>query len=138
MAEADRLPVYLVREVHNYGGFFGGDTVSLTASPLTAPNETVDLTIADNVFANLTDRHHVVEGLALALALDGAEVRQAQVVGARDRAVLRDALQRPPTSPADAARRRPLAYHCPACNLWFAGAPTGDGPYTCRVCGATL
>ena len=138
MAEADGLPVYLVREVHNYGGFFGGDTVSLTASPLAAPDQAVDLTIADNVFDNLTDRHHVVEGLALALALDGAEVRQAHVVGARDRAVLRDALRRPPAAPADAALVRPLAYHCPQCDLWFAGAPAGDGPYQCRICGASL
>jgi hypothetical protein len=149
MADPDDLPIYLVDEVHNYGGFFGGDTVSLTASPLKAPDQALDLTIADNVFDNLTDRHKVVAGLALKLALDGDEVRRAHVIGARDRTVLRDALQRPASPPGPPALGgteglttdqliRPLAYHCAACDLWIAGAPSGTGPYTCRVCGATL
>lgn len=136
MVEPDASPVYLVREVHNYGGFFGGDTVSLTASLLNAPGEAVELTIADNVWANLTDRYKVVEGLALRLDLDGGEVRRAEVVGGRERAALRAAAQATHT-PADQPIR-PLTYHCRTCNLWLAGAPGGSGPYTCRVCGSTL
>ena len=134
MSDVQALPVYLVREVHNYGGFFGGDTVSLTASPLAHPTTLLDLTIADNVFDNLTDRHAVVAGLALGLDLDGAEVRRAIIVGARDRAILRAALRRPAPEPTQQPMRA-LAYHCPSCDLWIAGAPAGDGPYTCWVCG---
>ena len=134
------FPVYLVREVHNYGGFFGGDTVSLTASPQDAPDTALDLTIADNVFDNLSDRHAVVAGLVLALDLDGDEVRRAVVVGAQDRQALKKALRPapPPPAPADGGLVRALAYHCGHCELWIAGAPDGSGPYTCRVCGSAL
>ena len=41
----DESTLYLVQEVHNFGGFFGGDTVTLTATRRGGPEEQQTLTI---------------------------------------------------------------------------------------------
>jgi hypothetical protein len=135
--DSPTLPVYRVDEVQNYGGFFGGDTVALTASPVFDPSVHLDLIIADNVWDNLTQRHKVEAGMLIGLDVDSGEVRRARVVGAPDRQQLREAIAR---VPPQTGALRTLAYRCQHCDQWIAGTPrqTEDGKYACLVCGERL
>ena len=58
----------------SYGGFFTGDTITLTASPVDAPDERRDFTIDDYAFDNLRDRYQVTPGMALGLETDSDKV----------------------------------------------------------------
>lgn len=125
---------YLVREVHNFGGFFGGDTVTLTAVRPAAPEDEETLTIDQQALANVADRHTIAPGMLLALTLAGARVDRAELLGAATLAELRAALGTPAVAgPLDAPLI--LSYRCDACDLWVAGAPV-DG--CCRLCGAPV
>jgi hypothetical protein len=131
---------YLVREVHNFGGFFGGDTVTLTATQYNGPTSSVDpdteetLTIDQQAFANVRDRHTICAGMLLALTLAGERVDRAELLGAATHAELRAALG-PPTVDGPLDSPLILSYCCDACGLWVAGAPAQG---QCRVCGARI
>ena len=126
--------LYLVQEVHNFGGFFGGDTVTLTATRRDSPDDEETLTIDQGALANVRDRHTISAGMLLALTLAGERVDRAELLGAASHADLRAALG--PAAPAVPLRGpQVLSYHCPACQLWVAGPPDGEA---CRLCGSAL
>jgi hypothetical protein len=129
---------FLVQEVHNFGGFFGGDTVTLTAIPVghtTVPaGEEQTITIDQQALANVRDRHTISPGMLLELERTGERVDRAVLLGAATYAQLRAALGVPgATGPL--AEPLILSYACPTCQLWVAGAPEQGH---CRVCGAVL
>lgn len=126
--------LYLVREVHNFGGFFGGDTITLTAAPRAAPDDEQTLTIDERVLANVADRHMLAEGMLLALELTGERVDRATLIGAPGHTGLRAALG-PATPPTQLGAPLVLSYHCDACGLWLSGAPH-DG--ACSVCNQVM
>ena len=135
MSEAAR---FLVQEVHNFGGFFGGDTVTLTATPfgdaevLAGQEQTI--TIDQQALANVRDRHTISVGMLLELWRTGERVDRAELLGAATHAQLRAALG-PPAALGPLAEPLILSYACQACNLWVAGAPEQGH---CRVCGTAL
>jgi hypothetical protein len=125
---------YIVREVHNFGGFFGGDTVTLTATTRDAAADERTLTIDERALANVRDRHTIAAGMLLALRLTGERVDRAELLGAPTRAELRAALGEARfDGPLDGPQI--LSYRCETCGLWVAGAPV-DG--RCRLCGQNL
>jgi hypothetical protein len=121
---------YRIGEVHNFGGFFGGDTVTMTASLHDAPEDERELTIDERALTNVRDRYTVAAGMLFALEFAGERVERATLLGAAGHAELRAAL-----GPAqlDAPLDAPhiLSYRCNSCNLWVAGAPE-EGK--CVVC----
>ena len=135
MSEATR---FLVQEVHNFGGFFGGDTVTLTATPfgnadVLAGQEQM-ITIDQQALANVRDRHTISVGMLLELARTGERVDRAELLGAATHAQLRAALGAPAATGL-LAEPLILSYACQTCNLWVAGAPQQG---CCRVCRAAL
>lgn len=125
---------YLIGEVHNFGGFFGGDTVTFTATERTKPDEERTLTVDERVFVNVRDRHTITSGMLLALMLTGDRVDRAELLGAESHTALRKALG-PISVSGPLEHPHYLSYRCDACNLWVAGAPADN---TCRVCGQPL
>ena len=139
MDEQDRWPVWIVEEVNNYGGFFGGETVTFSAVARADPNRRQEFTVDDFAFENLRERHKIVPGIALALLIKDDKVEKARVIGAREREDLRAALTESEHVPAAI---RVFAYWCPHDRLWVAGQPLEPQPptgqYVCRLCGNTL
>lgn len=138
----DGYAVFVIDEVLNYGGFFGGTTVTLYAHPPDAPREDRKFIIPDHVFENLRggDRFKILEGQVLGLVLAGDEVRTARILGAPSREVLRE-VATPLPEPNAGPGPRSLAYHCAQCERWYLGTPprpTPDGPYVCAICGHAL
>jgi hypothetical protein len=132
---SDDATLYLVREVHNFGGFFGGDTVTLTAVVQGgASDEEHTLTIDERALANVRDRHTIAAGMLLAVKLAGERVDRAELLGAATHAELRAALG---AAQIDSPLAGPqiLSYRCATCGLWVAGAPE-DG--RCRICGQAI
>lgn len=130
---------YIVTDVLNFGGFFGGETVTLDAAPMSAPDKITGFIIPEHVFDNLTARHLIASGMALGLVVDNGEVRAAHVLGAPTREQLKE-IVKPPT-PTDAGPGpRALSYRCSSCNLWVTGTPErrDDGSYYCYLCGNKL
>ena len=127
---------FLVREVHNFGGFFGGDTVTLTAAPFgnASADEEQTITIDQQALANVPDRHTISAGMVLELTRSGERVDRAELLGAATHAELRAALGAP-VVPAPLATPLILSYACRACELWVAGAPIDE---RCRMCGNSL
>jgi len=125
---------YLVREVHNFGGFFGGDTVTMSATWPDLPNEETTITIDQQALANVRDRHTIAAGMLLELEMTGDRVDRAELLGAATHAELRAALG-PASLPAQIDRPLVLSYHCDRCGLWIAGAPEAGA---CRLCGNPL
>ena len=126
---------YRIREVLNYGGFFGGDTVSAICEPYEGGEE-LDVTIDEHAFDNLKDRYKVQEGFVLELAWEGERVAKARILAAPERSQLKEAID--PDSPSEQARRyRVFAYRCSAEGLWVRGEPEelGEGKYRCVLCG---
>jgi hypothetical protein len=130
---------YRVVDVLNYGGFFGGETVTLDAYPFSAPDRITGFIIPEHLFDNLTQRHLIQAGVALGLVVDGGEVRAARVLGAPTREQLK-ALVKPPTHEGSTAAPRGLSYKCDHCGLWIGGTPDRheDGHYYCLICGTKL
>ena len=130
----DETNYYQVQEIHNFGGFFGGDTVTFTATRRGAPDAEETLMIDERAFTNVRDRHTLVPGMLLALRLAGERVDQAELVGAATHAELRAALK--PLAP-DGPLEGPqvLSYRCDTCGLWVVGPPQDN---RCRLCGALL
>ena len=135
MSEATRV---LVQEVHNFGGFFGGDTVTLTAAPFGGAampaGEEQTITIDQQALANVRDRHSISAGMLLELSHTGDRVDRAELLGAATHAQLCAALGSPAV-PGLLAEPLILSYACLTCNLWVAGAPEQR---ICRICGTAL
>jgi hypothetical protein len=125
---------YLVREVHNFGGFFGGDTVTLSATRPDQPDEETTITIDQQALANVRDRHTIATGMLLELEMTGDRVDRAELLGAATQAELRAALG-PASLPTQIDRPLVLSYHCDSCNLWIAGSPEAGA---CRLCSNPL
>lgn len=120
---------YLVQEVHNFGGFFGGDTVMLTATRGDT-HEEQSLTIDERAFTNVRDRYTIAAGMLLMLTLSGERVDRAELLGAASQAELRAALG-PAQVAGPLAGPQILSYRCDGCGLWVAGAPDAG---RCRIC----
>jgi len=129
---------FLVQEVHNFGGFFGGDTVTLTATPfgsaIIPAGEEQTFTIDQQALANVRDRHNISAGMLLELSRTGERVDRAELLGAATHAQLRAALG-PSAAAGPLAEPLILSYACPTCNLWVAGAPEQG---RCLLCGSIL
>ena len=134
----DDFVTYIVTDVLNFGGFFGGETVTLDAAPMSAPDKVSGFIIPEHVFDNLTQRHLIAPGMALGLVVDNGEVRAARVLGAPTREQLKDVVK-PPEHTGAGPGPRALSYKCARCNLWITGTPDlRDGAYYCRLCGTKL
>jgi rubrerythrin len=125
---------YLVQEVHNFGGFFGGDTVTLTATRHERPSDEATLTIDQQALTNVRDRHTIATGMLLALWMAGDRVDRAELLGAASHAELRAALGIP-ALPPELNAPLVLSYCCPSCGLWVAGTPQAGA---CAICGAPI
>src|SRR3712207_9193425 len=106
-----------VTEVHNFGGFFGGDTVTLSATPWPVGDEET-LTIDERAL-NVADRHTIAPEMLLRLTLNGARVDRAELLAAREYTMLLRAIGASPTEPTDhgaeASEPRVRAYRCAGC-----------------------
>ena len=121
----------VVTEVHNFGGFFGGDTVTISAVPWPSGDETT-LTIDEKALQNVSDRYLIAAEMVLQIEFTGERVDRAWLLGARDWDVLKPTLG--DTAPADRLNGPQIrAYRCGACDLWLLGQPAGEG--TDRLCG---
>jgi len=118
-----------VREVTSYGGFFGGDSITLIATPLD-DGDGRTLTIEQDDLA--VDRHRIVGGMVLDARLEGDHIARATIAAAPERAQLRDMLP-PEAGPLDGPRA--FSHYCKACALWIRGEPLNG---TCRLLGHTL
>jgi hypothetical protein len=134
----DQYVTYVVTDVLNFGGFFGGETVTLDAALMSAPDKITGFIIPEHVFDNLTQRHLIASGMALGLVVDNGEVRAARVLGTPTREQLKDIVKSPPPSETGPGPRA-LSYRCANCNLWITGTPDRrDESYFCRLCGQKL
>lgn len=135
----EEFKTYIVTDVLNFGGFFGGETVTLDAVPKAAPDRIASFIIPEHVFENLTVRHLIASGMALGLVVDNGEVRAARVLGAPTREQLKEIVK--PPSPNEAGPGpRALMYRCATCDLWITGTPLQgeDGGYYCLICDTKL
>jgi hypothetical protein len=125
-----------VTEVHNFGGFFGGDTVTLSATPWPEGEEET-LTIDEKALDNVSNRHTIAPNMLLRLICSGDRVDNARLLAAREIDTLRQALGDAPTAPKlDEPQIR--AYHCQRCDLWVAGQPQREASLSCGLCGQSL
>lgn len=127
----------LVSEVHNFGGFFGGDTVTLSGVAW-PPEEGVaeqTLTIDAAALSNVPDRHTLVAGMLLDLEFAGERVERAALLGAAAHAELRRALGPPALPAGPLAGPHILSHRCAACALWVVTAPA---PARCPLCTAPV
>jgi hypothetical protein len=125
----------LVSEVHNFGGFFGGDTVTLSGAawPSAAGAVEQTLTIDAAALRNVPDRHTLGAGMLLELEFAGERVERAELLGAADYAELRRALGPPALPAGPLAGPHILSHHCAACALWVVTTPA---PARCPLCAA--
>ncbi|MDQ6694651.1 MAG: hypothetical protein M3014_09565 [Chloroflexota bacterium] len=134
----DQYVTYIVTDVLNFGGFFGGETVTLDATLRSDPKKFASFIIPEHLFENLTMRHLIAPGMALSLVVDGGEIRAARVVGAPTREQLKEIIKQPSSTDSTPGPRA-LSYRCTQCNLWIAGTPElREGSYYCVVCGSKL
>lgn len=133
----EEMSRWRVLEVHNFGGFFGGDTVTLTAARWDDHTEET-LTIDEKALANVHDRYAIAPEMVLDLLMAGERVDRAELIGAADWELLDAALSaEAPQGPIHEPRIR--AYHCDTCGLWILGSPvTGSNVARCRLCEALL
>lgn len=130
----DETTRWTVLEVHNFGGFFGGDTVTLTASRWGDRSEET-ITIDEKALVNMQDRHKVAPAMVFDLLMVGDRVERAQLLGAAEWPPLEAALDPVPGSgplPAPLVR----AYRCGRCDLWVVGEPLQEDLLRCcHLCG---
>jgi hypothetical protein len=124
---------FLIAEVHNYGGFFGGNTVTFDAAPLATPDDLRTLVIDAPALDNVPDRHMLLANMVVALQMDGERVDHARLLAAPTHSELRDAL-----GPAQVAGPLDgpavLSGRCPACERWVLGELLQPGG--CALCAA--
>jgi hypothetical protein len=144
--------IWRIREVVNYGGFFAGDTVTVTAYAIGKPDDELTVTIDQDALSNVDGRFHIVAGMALDVQLEGDHIVAAALLAAPNRAALRTAVRQEgpqvPTPKAISANSksqipdsnvllgpRIFSHYCAKCALWILGAPR-DG--RCGVEGHAL
>jgi len=120
----------VIREVLNVGGFFAGETVTLTAQPWPDGGPEQTLTIDDAALRNVTARHLLTPGMILELHWAGERIDQATLLGAAQFADLQAARRLPPIPPSFSPQV--LSFRCPICKMW---ALTVGDPPRCAVCG---
>lgn len=129
--------LYRINQVLNYGGFFGGDTLSGIFEPF-GGGEEVDFTIDQHLIENVSDRYKILDHFVLEIDHDGPTVRHALVVASPTRQQLKEAIDT--SKPGEVERKyRVFAYKCTKCpygELWVRGEPEeiGDGQYRCILC----
>lgn len=127
----------LVTEVHNFGGFFGGDTVTLSAEPWPQGDE-ITLTIDEKALENLSTRHLVAPDMLFQLDFAGERIDRARLLAARVREELKQAISDTPTTDR-LEEPRIRAYRCGSCQLWVLGQPIGElEQQMCGICNAVL
>lgn len=130
MSTATRL---LITEVHNYGGFFGGDTVTLDAAPVSDPDDWRTLVIDARALDNVPERHRLLAGMVLDLEMDGERVDRARLLAAPTHEELRGALG-PAAVEGPLSEPLLLSGRCPRCERWVLAELLGaDG---CAICQA--
>ena len=110
--------LFEVSEVHNYGGFFGGDTVTLDVMAIADHNDWRPLVIDAKALENIPERHNLLAGMVLTLEFSGERVDRAVLVAAREYEELRTALglnQLPMTSTEPIK----LSGCCEQCQRWL-------------------
>jgi len=125
-----------VIEVHNFGGFFGGDTVTLTAICWEDQSEET-LTIDEKALSNVRERHAVAPSMVFDLHMAGERVDQADLLAADDWALLEAALGDEPTA-GTFSGPQVRAFHCAQCGLWIVGEPAADDEPRCTLCDTLL
>jgi len=121
----------LITELHNFGGFFGGDTVTLSGRPWRQEGaDERTLTIDEGALANVADRHTLTPGMLLELAFAGERVERATLLGAPGYVELRRAIGEAPL-PDTLVAPRILSHACAACQLWVITMPD---PASCPIC----
>lgn len=110
--------LFEVSEVHNYGGFFGGDTVTLDVMAIADHNDWRPLVIDAKALENIPERHNLLAGMVLTLEFSGERVDRAMLIAARDYDELRTALgvNQLPTSGAEPIK---LSGCCEQCQRWL-------------------
>ena len=69
----------LITELHNFGGFFGGDTVTLSGATWRGEGAAEQtLTIDEAALANVADRHTLAPGMLLELSFAGGSQDEAK------------------------------------------------------------
>ncbi len=127
------MTYFRVQEVVSYGGFFGGDSITLTAVLLVETGAERTLTIDQEMLSAAgIDRHRIVAGMVLDVSLEGEHVAGAAIAAAPERVQLREAV---PASVGPLDGPRVFAHYCPACALWILGEPDGR---VCRLQGHRL
>ncbi len=132
-AEAAAENRWIVGEVHNFGGFFGGDTVTFTATRWHTDDEET-FTVDAQALTNIRERHAVAASMVFHFEMAGARIDRAELLAAAEWPLLDAALVvRPPDGPLRAPRI--LAYRCDRCALWVVGepVPAEAGPL-CKLC----
>jgi hypothetical protein len=124
----------LVTEVHNFGGFFGGDTVTLSCIAWQSGDQEHTLTIDEAAMVNVGERHNICAGMLLALTMSGERVDRAELIGAGEYIELRHALGEP-----DLSQNLPgpliLSHRCESCGMWVNTRYEG-GRAVCPMCKA--
>ena len=128
---------WTVREVHNFGGFFGGDTVTLTAAQW-GTNEEETFTIDAQALANVRERHAVAPSMLFRFDMVAARVDRSELLAAAEWPLLDQALDpAPPLGHLDRLRIR--AYCCDHCQLWVVGEPiAAEAGHVCKLCGERI
>ena len=127
----DASQCFLIHEVHNYGGFFGGDTITFEAAPFTNLAEAQTIVIDGKDFANVPNRHNILANMVLELHMTGERVDVARLVAAPSHEELRTALELP-TLPATINEPLTLSARCPKCNRWVLAELWHDSE--CEIC----
>ncbi len=121
----------LITEIHNFGGFFGGDTVTLDAVPWRG-GEAATWTIDEKALQNIGDRYLIAADMLLDVELAGDRVDKAWVRAARAWDTLKPAISFPSEKITTPQVR---AYHCAMCDLWVLEEPLDvDGTLHCALC----
>jgi hypothetical protein len=120
-----------ISEVHNFGGFFGGDTVTLDAVPW-GGGEAATWTIDEKALQNIGDRYLIAADMLLDVELAGDRVDKAWVRAARAWDMIKPVIT---SSGEPIPTPQARAYYCTTCDLWVLGAPTdANGMLRCALC----
>lgn len=121
----------LITEVHNFGGFFGGDTVTLDAVPWRG-GVAATWTIDEKALQNISDRYLIAADMLLDVQLAGDRVDQAWVRATRTWDTLKPVIISPRASTPTPQVR---AYHCALCDMWVLGELIDvAGTLRCALC----
>lgn len=135
------MGLYRINQVLNYGGFFGGDTLSAIFEPF-GGGEEVDFTIDQHALENVSDRYKILDHFVLDIEHEAGKVQRARVVAAPTRQQLKEAIDTSAQSEAE-RKYRVFAYKCTKCpygELWVRGEPeeVDKGIYRCVLCRQTF